>query len=274
MKLTEKELRDILKSCKGYKGDILRVPVKITNTDDCKKEYYVEPLCEEKTIMENNPSIVNTQVESQAVKEIDELCTGKPCTPVHDNSASDAYNKLSESEQQEIKHLIKRSEEIKNIINLKKQNNEPQCWLDFETGSTNTVRDDKLLEEWKKYKEQVNAFTKKHPKLPKMIVNAMLLDEYPEDNGSGLDEFQKITEQMHKTYLKKNKDYGNSFDELFDEFGITSALLRIKDKYNRLKSITANNKIEVEDETVEDTLLDMANYAILTVLKLRNTQKK
>lgn len=84
-------------------------------------------------------------------------------------------------------------------------------------------------------------------------------------------EFLNIILKMFQIFRAKNTDYGSSFDELFDEFGMTSALLRLKDKYNRLKAITENGDIKVKDESVQDTLMDMANYAILTILKLRES---
>jgi hypothetical protein len=112
---------------------------------------------------------------------------------------------------------------------------------------------------------------------PEDMEKATPLQEH-EDNASHHDEqlpwnvreFKSITDTMFDTYKKKNADYGSSFDELYDEFGITSALIRLKDKYNRIKSLSQKQDIQVKSESVEDTLLDMANYAILTVMKMRH----
>ena len=82
-----------------------------------------------------------------------------------------------------------------------------------------------------------------------------------------MDEFQKITEKMHQIYLKKNKDYGSSFDRQYDKYGMTSVLIRLSDKLNRLEQITRAGTIEVKDESIDDTLLDLANYAILALIK-------
>ena len=81
------------------------------------------------------------------------------------------------------------------------------------------------------------------------------------------DDFLRITNQMHDTYIKKNHDYGNSFDKSMDEFGITASVVRMSDKMERLKSLT-KKKTQVKDESVKDTLLDLANYAIMTVMHL------
>ena len=46
--------------------------------------------------------------------------------------------------------------------------------------------------------------------------------------------------------------------------------IRLEDKLNRLKSLTVNNKAQqVNDESIEDTLLDLANYAIMAVMELK-----
>jgi hypothetical protein len=81
------------------------------------------------------------------------------------------------------------------------------------------------------------------------------------------DDFLRITNQMHDIYIKKNYDYGNSFDKSMDEFGITASVVRMSDKMERLKSLT-KKKTQVKDESVKDTLLDLANYAIMTVMHL------
>lgn len=81
-------------------------------------------------------------------------------------------------------------------------------------------------------------------------------------------EFYKITQKMGEIYEKKNTDYGNSFSELFSEYGLTSSCIRLEDKLKRLKRLTKNEN-QVKDESIEDTLLDMANYAIMTVMELR-----
>lgn len=83
--------------------------------------------------------------------------------------------------------------------------------------------------------------------------------------------FKDIAMEMTRLYAKKNADYGDSFGESFREFGLGSAVIRIGDKYRRFKNLIAR-KAMVKDESIEDTLLDMANYAIMTVIELRQSQ--
>ncbi len=78
-----------------------------------------------------------------------------------------------------------------------------------------------------------------------------------------------LCKQMNEIYIKKNQDYGNSFGDMFQELGPVTALTRIGDKYGRLKSLLKPGAdIKVKDESIQDTLLDMANYCIMTILEL------
>ena len=82
------------------------------------------------------------------------------------------------------------------------------------------------------------------------------------------DDFLRITNQMHDIYIKKNHDYGNSFDKSIDELGIVAAVTRMSDKMERLKSLVKKES-EVKDESFTDTVLDLANYAVMTAMYLK-----
>ena len=82
--------------------------------------------------------------------------------------------------------------------------------------------------------------------------------------------FKEITEQMAKTFVAKNKDYGNSFDKTIDEEGYVAFQVRALDKLHRFKSIICNQKQEVKDESVIDTLHDLANYCIMCSIKIES----
>lgn len=99
-----------------------------------------------------------------------------------------------------------------------------------------------------------------------------IIDEY-ESVFNKSEEFKSITSQMHDTYIKKNHDYGNSFGKSMDEFGIASAIIRMNDKLERLKTLSKKESM-VKDESVKDTLLDLANYAIMTVMYLKKHEDK
>lgn len=75
---------------------------------------------------------------------------------------------------------------------------------------------------------------------------------------------------LQKTLLAKNKDYGNSFGETFADLGPISGLTRFMDKVNRIKNITkSHDTIQVQDESLLDTWQDAAGYAILNLIELK-----
>lgn len=83
-----------------------------------------------------------------------------------------------------------------------------------------------------------------------------------------------ICNELNEIYDKKQHDYGDSFGQTFDKLGIISAVTRISDKYNRLVSLATKPEEErkVKDESITDTLLDMANYCIMTVIEMHKDE--
>ena len=79
---------------------------------------------------------------------------------------------------------------------------------------------------------------------------------------------QQLCDQIHETYIQKNRAYGNSFGDTYEKLGIISAVTRITDKYNRLVTLATNDDINQGDEAITDTLLDMANYCLMTVMEI------
>lgn len=49
--------------------------------------------------------------------------------------------------------------------------------------------------------------------------------------------------------------------------------IRLSDKLNRFKTLSRNQKAQVSDESIRDTLLDLANYAIMTILEMEETNE-
>ena len=79
--------------------------------------------------------------------------------------------------------------------------------------------------------------------------------------------FREITDYMYQIYEKKNADYGDSFSKTFDEFGLTASAIRINDKTERFKKLIKQDA-QVQDESIKDTLLDLANDAVLTLMEM------
>ena len=79
-----------------------------------------------------------------------------------------------------------------------------------------------------------------------------------------------ICEELNEIYARKNHDYGDSFGKGYAEYGIVMAVIRLEDKLNRLKSLIKAEAL-VKDESINDTLMDLANYAIMTVIERERT---
>lgn len=84
-----------------------------------------------------------------------------------------------------------------------------------------------------------------------------------------LQEFKNITQEMLETYSRKNTDYDDAFIKSLEEDGLLVAKIRLGDKYKRFSALIKQENL-VKDESIEDTLLDMASYAIMTVMFNRN----
>lgn len=85
---------------------------------------------------------------------------------------------------------------------------------------------------------------------------------------------KELCEELNDIYSRKSSDYGDSFGQTFEKLGIISAITRISDKYNRLVSLCTKSEEErkVKDETIEDTLLDLCNYGLMTLIELRQNK--
>lgn len=79
---------------------------------------------------------------------------------------------------------------------------------------------------------------------------------------------KEICTEINELYAKKNHDYGDSFHQTFVEEGMAMARIRLGDKFNRFKTLSRGNEQQVNDESIRDTLIDLANYAIMTVLEM------
>ena len=84
---------------------------------------------------------------------------------------------------------------------------------------------------------------------------------------SKFERHEEICKELNQIYRAKNHDYGDSFGETFKKLGIISAVTRITDKVNRLQSLCTKEQ-KVEDESIRDTLMDLANYAIMTIIEM------
>lgn len=86
-----------------------------------------------------------------------------------------------------------------------------------------------------------------------------------------LDEaFERVTAELLQMFIKKHRDYGKGNILDTGELGIA---FRTSDKLNRLKHLLANNK-NPANESIEETWIDIAVYAVIAVLYKRSWFKR
>lgn len=85
--------------------------------------------------------------------------------------------------------------------------------------------------------------------------------------------FADIVGKMTTLYAKKNHDYGNSFDEGCDKLGVSYPLGHLLDKMNRLIACMGKEETMQVNETIEDTLTDLACYSVMTLSYLKRKKE-
>lgn len=92
---------------------------------------------------------------------------------------------------------------------------------------------------------------------------------YNKGKYEAIEVFKSITDEMARLFEIKNKNYGNSFSKQFEEYGLTSVCIRLEDKLNRLKSLNRQgDNANIDDESLRDTLIDLANYSVLSIMEI------
>lgn len=86
------------------------------------------------------------------------------------------------------------------------------------------------------------------------------------------DSFESIALSQIELYKKKNSDYGSATDKLFQKHGFEYYQIMLEQKMQRIDSLTKKDN-QHNFESLEDTLLDLSNYAILAVESLRKQKK-
>lgn len=98
-----------------------------------------------------------------------------------------------------------------------------------------------------------------------------MADNLPPEN---VIQHRLICNELNSLYERKNRDYGDSFHKTYLEEGMAMARIRLTDKLERFKKLTREVGQEVKDESVRDTLIDMANYAIMTAMEMDRDENR
>ena len=81
-----------------------------------------------------------------------------------------------------------------------------------------------------------------------------------------IEKHEQICNEIHEMYIKKN-----AVGELYQKLGDVSFLTRISDKYHRLMNLMCDYdgymKKEINYESVDDTIQDLANYCIIWLME-------
>ena len=85
---------------------------------------------------------------------------------------------------------------------------------------------------------------------------------------NGAAKHMELCKYLNNLYATKNKKYGDSFSITVQKYGIIAALTRLSDKWQRFETLILTKDPGTPDESIRDTLLDMANYCIMTVMEL------
>lgn len=73
----------------------------------------------------------------------------------------------------------------------------------------------------------------------------------------------EICDGIKDLYARKNHDYGTVFEDTMHDYGLLAPVVRLRDKLGRIETLlTVKNK--VADESIKDTIHDLANYSIMT----------
>lgn len=82
-------------------------------------------------------------------------------------------------------------------------------------------------------------------------------------------EFADLLKEIKELREKKNQDYNNSFINHYNKFGLLAVLSDIGRKTVRLEAFAQQKEIKVKEETLEDTLKDLAVIALNAIIWIR-----
>lgn len=92
-----------------------------------------------------------------------------------------------------------------------------------------------------------------------------------------------LLDKMEQLHISKNAGYaGGSIDpwanfrlaEDWDVSAFKGCMIRMSDKYIRVKNLTKNPDYEQVGESIKDTLMDLAAYALIGICLLQEEEAK
>lgn len=145
-------------------------------------------------------------------------------------------------------------------VNMKTRCYNPNCY----EAKYYSLKNITVCDEWK---DSIGVDNLNWSELP---FNSIVMGE--QSKNTDADRFKEITDKMSDTYKRKNSDYGNSFSKLFEECGMTYAYGHLAEKVERINSLRKNDA-KVHGESMIDSLYDLANYSILTIMEIEKCKE-
>lgn len=84
--------------------------------------------------------------------------------------------------------------------------------------------------------------------------------------------FKEAANEIVELHSKKNENYGNSFSKLYDELGEMAGLVPLYNKLDRLTNLVKGKQNYFESK--EDTLKDLASYALMMLVEVRRKENE
>jgi hypothetical protein len=88
------------------------------------------------------------------------------------------------------------------------------------------------------------------------------------------DRHEELCKDLNSTYRKKNVAYGDAFGRTFQKYGMISALTRMSDKWNRIEALSLGAENQITDESILDTLKDLACYCLMTIVEMEEKKNE
>ncbi len=95
---------------------------------------------------------------------------------------------------------------------------------------------------------------------------------------------KQMTDKMYQIARSKNHDYAGGNNDAMENFKLiesmgiveteTGFLVRMTDKFSRIKNFVKKGVLHVKNESIEDTILDFANYLILFAAYIKEKRSK
>ena len=165
-----------------------------------------------------------------------------------------------ENQPQEVKDFVTVAEEVVTVVLSESQN----------TLSTPKLQD--VLNLGEKARQQLVRYDKQDSPLvlenTNRYITSLLVStvRYLRETYVYLSKLEEVYQELLDTVIRKNIDYGSSFDKGVKDFGVPGFLIRLYDKENRIKNLSVQSDDGLVQESLYDTLLDLAGYSLLTLI--------